>query len=676
MKSSNCVDSLSIDPGNRLALVTSWYHAIAISHTYPADSDVCQCLLGLVDQMILLLGAESLTLDQAEAPGIALVGMGYTQPEVLQQTLLILDQHLRPLCRTGAVSQYEQRLSMLLAGIATGFTRELRRVVVQEQAEMQQAILTAYRQSAKDLRFREEQLRLVITNAPLILVQLDREGTFTFAAGQGLTAIGWQPEQLVGHSIFTRLADSAENFDYYQRGLKGEAVTWTSIYAGRCYEARLVPLYDAQGMPDGAIGLGVDVTERVEAHAALASERESLAQRVAERTAELSQANAELRRSNQMKDDFLATMSHELRTPLHAMLMIVEALQEGIYDPVTPKQAAKLKQIEESGYHLLDLINDTLDLAKIGAGKMELELEAADVKAICQNSLQLTEQAAQVKGLRIVTSFDSQVTVIRCDVRRLIQILVNLLDNAIKFTPAHGTIGLAVEGDLYQQAVRFTVWDTGIGIAETDLSRLFKPFVQLDSSLSRLYQGTGLGLALVYHLTELHGGGVSVTSMPGKGSRFTITLPWHAASLSLADPDPDLVQQQEIPRMFTNQPVIVLAEDHVITRTLLVDYLERKGCQIVLARNGLEAIEQIRATQPDVVIMDIQMPEMNGLEAIKHIRADEACQQLPIIAVTALVMPGDHERCLAAGANAYVSKPISLQHLVAIIEDLVQHDSE
>ncbi len=128
--------------------------------------------------------------------------------------------------------------------------------------------------------------------------------------------------------------------------------------------------------------------------------------------------------------------------------------------------------------------------------------------------------------------------------------------------------------------------------------------------------------------------------------------------------------------MFTNQPVIVLAEDLAITRTLLVDYLERKGCQIVLAWNGLEAIEQIRATQPDVVIMDIQMPEMNGLEAIKHIRADEACQQLPIIAVTALVMPGDQERCLAAGADAYVSKPISLQHLVAIIEDLVQHDSE
>lgn len=257
------------------------------------------------------------------------------------------------------------------------------------------------------------------------------------------------------------------------------------------------------------------------------AERGSLAQRVAERTAELSAANAELAQAARLKDEFLANMSHELRTPLNAILGLSEGLQEQLYGPLNEKQLKYLQTIEESGRHLLALINDILDLSKIGAGKLILQLEPVLISQVCHTSLRLISQNAQAKNLQV--EFESNVdpaAVILADERRLKQILVNLLSNAVKFTPTGGTIGLKVQDDRTRPALLFTVWDTGIGIAPEALARLFKPFVQLDSSLARRYEGTGLGLSLVARLTQMHGGEVTVQSEPGQGSRFTVSLPW------------------------------------------------------------------------------------------------------------------------------------------------------
>jgi PAS domain S-box-containing protein len=386
--------------------------------------------------------------------------------------------------------------------------------------------------------------------------------------------------------------------------------------------------------------------------------------------AALNAANAELVRAAQLKDEFLAGMSHELRTPLNAVLGLSEALQEEIYGPINERQRATLLTIETSGRHLLDLINDILDLAKIGAGAITLEYDSVSIHAICRTSLLMVKQAALNKQLTVESNIDTAVALLHADARRLKQILVNLLSNAVKFTPVGGAIGLEVVGDSSRQMVDLTVWDTGIGIAPENLARLFQPFVQLDSRLSREYNGTGLGLALVSNLVELHGGSVGVTSVVGAGSRFTVSLPWCISS-----------GQSELPavapapageRSAAQAVGILLAEDNEANSRVMSDYLEVKGYRVQVARNGIEAVKLARERRPALILMDIQMPGMDGLEAIRHIRAQSGRETVPIVALTALAMPGDRERCLAAGADAYLGKPVGLKVLAATIDDLLR----
>jgi CheY-like chemotaxis protein len=234
----------------------------------------------------------------------------------------------------------------------------------------------------------------------------------------------------------------------------------------------------------------------------------------------------------------------------------------------------------------------------------------------------------------------------------------------VKFTPPGGTVGLEVAGNVDQERITFTVWDTGIGIAETDYARLFQPFTQVDGRLSRRYGGVGLGLSLVRRLVDLHGGSITLESTPGVGSRFIIGLPWPAADATAAYHAPE---SAPLARGWATPPHVVIADDHELTLTVYRDLLIHEGCHVVVARTGEEAVAQVRATFPDVVVLDMQMPELDGREAIRRIRSDPAVAGVPIIALTALAMPGDRERCLAAGATAYLAKPVGLRTLVATI---------
>jgi signal transduction histidine kinase len=532
-----------------------------------------------------------------------------------------------------------------------------------------------------------------------------------------------------------------------------------------------------------------------------------LERRVEERTADLSRANAELAKVARAKDEFLASMSHELRTPLNAILGLTEALQEQTRGPLNEHQLKSLRLIEESGHHLLSLINDILDLSKIEAGKLDLQFDFIAVEMICQASLQFIKEAAVKKNISVSFNTNNMQAVLQADTRRLKQILVNLLSNAVKFTPQGGQVGLEVTGEPEQDVIHFTVWDTGIGIPAEELTRLFQPFVQLDSSLSRQHEGTGLGLALVSRLTEMHGGSLAVSSEVGQGSRFTVSLPWrhstaaqqeeatkvtssvspvrqalviedsivaaeqisrylyelnvqvlvHSAGEGALDKAlearPDVIvldilfpgmsgwevlaqlkanpHTKDIPiivvsvvdepsrglasgvaeylvkpisrqrlhqainriahqsvdvrtalvvlpelELKTEAPLILLAEDNETNIKFLVDYLADKGYRVILARNGIEAVSQAREEQPALILMDVQMPEMDGLEATRQIRAISELARVPIIAVTALAMPGDRERCLEAGANEYLSKPLSLRRLAEMIERLLDEANE
>jgi CheY-like chemotaxis protein len=382
-------------------------------------------------------------------------------------------------------------------------------------------------------------------------------------------------------------------------------------------------------------------------------------------------------------------MSHELRTPLNVVLGMSESLQDGIYGFLNDKQLRSLRMIEESGRHLLELINDILDLSKIGAGKLELDIAPVAVETICQTSLRLIKQSAQMKRLKISSMFDNDVTIIQADGRRLKQVLVNLLNNAVKFTHQGGKIGLEVEGDPEQHAVHLTVWDTGIGIAQKDMKRLFQPFVQLDATLSRKYEGAGLGLSLVYRLVEMHGGSISVDSEEGKGSRFTVSLPWNKIDKSkIRIPHSDFTQDKSVQpeerrisephsQHLTNRNVqseplkILIADDNEATTRTFSEYFATKDYRVMIAYNGWEAFAHTREHHPDIIVIDIQMPEMDGLEAIRHIRADKHGRNIPIIALTALAMPGDQEKCLTAGADVYLSKPVSLRRLSEIVENVL-----
>jgi PAS domain S-box-containing protein len=417
--------------------------------------------------------------------------------------------------------------------------------------------------------------------------------------------------------------------------------------------------------------LHLELAQRTRAEQALERERQQLARRVRERTEDLSRANAELARAARLKDEFLASMSHELRTPLNAVLGLSEALEEQIYGPLDSRQREVLRSVQESGRHLLALINDILDLSKIEAGKAALEPRPVPVGEVCEASLLLVRQQAHKKKLAMTFAPDGRIMVLNVDQRRLKQMLVNLLINAVKFTPEGGAVGLEVAGDAEAGEARFTVWDTGVGIAGEDMGRLFEPFVQLDSSLARQHAGTGLGLALVYRMAEMHGGSVAVESRVGKGSRFTISLPWdgcvtgHAPCQAAGEAGPAPARALEgVP----GRPLILLAEDNEGNIETFSDYLLSRGYRLSVARDGEEAVRRAAEERPDLIMMDIQMPGVDGLEATRRIRAGGAAPGVPIVALTALAMTGDRERCLEAGADEYLSKPVSLKQLARIID--------
>ncbi|MFO0879051.1 MAG: PAS domain S-box protein [Gemmataceae bacterium] len=442
----------------------------------------------------------------------------------------------------------------------------------------------------------------------------------------------------------------------------------------RWVRVRGYPYLGPDGQLQYVIGTASDITQRKQAEAALREQSDQLAL-----------ANAELAKASRMKDEFLASMSHELRTPLNGVLALSEGMEEGAYGPVNPEQAAALRDIETCGRHLLALINDILDLSKVEAGQIALTLEPTDVEGVCQAALRLVKEMAQKKRHHVSVSLDAGIGLVLVDERRLKQVLVNLLSNAVKFTPQGGEIGLELRADRERGTLCFTVWDHGIGIRPEDMNLLFQPFRQIDSRLSREYTGTGLGLALVRRLTELHGGGVSLESEPGQGSRFSITLPWQPVELappgaageqsSLFVPGPGLADEPA--RSMTTspapggQPLVLLAEDNLINTRIVRQALQAEGYRVDVAVNGLEAVERTREQRPQLVLMDIQMPVMDGLEAMRRIRADASIRDTPILAMTALAMPGDRERCLQAGANAYLAKPLVLKELRQVVRSLL-----
>ena len=409
------------------------------------------------------------------------------------------------------------------------------------------------------------------------------------------------------------------------------------------------------------------------------TERKQAETQLRERNQELAQSNQELARATRLKDEFLASMSHELRTPLNAILGMSEALQEANFGTLTDRQRNSIGTIEKSGKHLLALINDILDLSKIEANKFNLELTDVSIQALCQNSLLFIKELAHKRQIYLNTqlSDDLKQLNIRVDDLRFRQVLINLLSNAVKFTPEGGSITLEVRvvEQQPQPQIVFSIVDTGIGIAAENIDKLFQSFVQINSSLSRQYAGTGLGLALVKRIIELHGGSVSVESEINRGSCFAVSLPFNPSARMVTPPSslPLTSAPDETPSIRPKASILIV-EDNDANLETMTGYLKSRGYHLVEARNGEQAISIAQSDCPDIILMDIQMPGMDGFEATSRIRQIPECGAIPIIALTALAMPSDRQKCLDAGATHYVTKPVKLGQLVLTIESLLHSD--
>jgi PAS domain S-box-containing protein len=528
----------------------------------------------------------------------------------------------------------------------------------------QQALLELNQTLEARVRQRTAEVQDLYDYAPTGFHSLDAEGRFVRVNQTELDWLGYTRNELLGHSFVALIAPESqasflESFLAFKQHGQVQDLEFDVI---RKDGSRLpilfsaTALYDETGTYVMSRSTTVDISRRKEAEAALRL------------------ANAELARAARTKDEFLANMSHELRTPLNAILAFSESLLETTYGPLSPRQQGAVTHVINSGRHLLALINDILDLSKVEAGRLELQREHVALADVCQASMLFVKEQALKKQLRLTLNLNGLDLVIMADPLRLKQILVNLLANAVKFTPAKGSVILEVRADLEAEIVQFVVEDTGIGIAAADIPRLFKPFSQLDSSLSRQFAGTGLGLALVYRLAEMHGGSCSVASEPGVGSRFTISLPYQpltpVASLPQTGPTPADTAIAG-PALGPHDVRLLLVEDNLIGIQVIGEYLRASGYAVFDAHNGQEALDLAEVAQPDLIVMDIQMPQMDGLEAIRRLRARPTHEATPIIALTALAMPGDRERCLSAGASAYMTKPVSLKRLVETIAEFV-----
>jgi PAS domain S-box-containing protein len=540
---------------------------------------------------------------------------------------------------------------------------------------------------AREVQESADQLRLLTDAAPIGIFQTDVQKRYVYTNPRWSEITGIPPEEAVGRDWDTIISseeraglvaelpdgDVAEDPSRASRGdlcqrfeIRVHDATSRIVIA----TAKSIPGSD--GGITGWVGTLADVTAEARAEAAV------------------SEARDHANEASQLKSDFLANMSHEIRTPMNGVIGMTDLLLETDLDATQRDYA---QTVRTSGEALLAILNDILDFSKVEAGKLEIENIEFNLRTLVDDVVDLLAGPAQTKGLELAAVIEGSVpAVLSGDPGRVRQVLINLVGNAIKFTRTGEIVVRIAETEVVgtDAFVRFEVSDTGDGIEADKLAQIFQPFVQADTSTSRKYGGTGLGLAISGHLIELMGGDCGVTSRPGAGSDFWFTIPVQTDGEQMSDdpvsPNADIVDvsapivdDRSVSRSAKPGPsgLILLAEDNPVNQRVAAAMLEHLGFRVDVVADGAEAVKAATLTSFRAILMDCQMPVLDGYEATSEIRRLEGTSpRTPIIAVTASAMKSDQQRCLAAGMDDYLPKPLSLKSLAAMLDRWAPDESE
>ena len=527
-------------------------------------------------------------------------------------------------------------------------------------------------------------LSQAVAQSPESIVITDRNSVIEYVNAACLKSTGYTEAELIGQN--PRIFNSGQTAPgVYARLWEtlGQGKPWAGQFSNRrkdgqiFYEhVRIAPIRDANGEITHFVAVKEDITEKMRIAKELDAYREHLEEMVTNRTVELAHAKEAAEAANVAKSAFLANMSHEIRTPMNGVMMLTHLLMQ---TPLNPNQQDKLGKVVGCAEHLLAVINNILDISKIEAGKLNLEVSEFSLRDISERSISMIQAKASEKGLRLKTVIDPNLpALVQGDATRVSQALLNYLGNALKFTEQGEIVltleQLATEGKKIK--VRFAVSDTGIGVDQETMSRLFHNFEQADNSTTRKFGGSGLGLSITRHLAKMMGGETGAESEPNIGSKFWFTATFECTQAMPANSatgfptsyalSPDTL----LSRDFKGTRVLV-CEDNPINQEIIAELLTDVGFAVDVAENGAVGIAMAGQKSYSLILMDMQMPVVDGLEATQELRRMPGYERTPIVAMTANAFEADREACLLAGMDQFVTKPVNPDALFQLLYGLL-----